>query len=254
MSIKDQFSVRKQLNVGNKSYSYYSLPAFEEQGNGTISNLPFSIKVLLEAAVRQFDGKAITQEHVKQIANWASERDANKEIPFIPARIVLQDFTGVPVVVDLAAMRDTMKRAGGDPKRINPLVPVDLVIDHSVMVDAFGSKEAREYNERVEFERNEERYRFLRWAQTAFDNFRAVPPDTGIVHQVNLEYLASVAATKTVDGETFVYPDSLVGTDSHTTMINGLGIVGWGVGGIERKPECLANRSILLHLRLSASS
>ncbi|ALS24215.1 aconitate hydratase AcnA [Paenibacillus naphthalenovorans] len=239
MSIKDQFSVRKQLNVGNKSYSYYSLPAFEEQGNGTISNLPFSIKVLLEAAVRQFDGKAITQEHVKQIANWASERDANKEIPFIPARIVLQDFTGVPVVVDLAAMRDTMKRAGGDPKRINPLVPVDLVIDHSVMVDAFGSKEAREYNERVEFERNEERYRFLRWAQTAFDNFRAVPPDTGIVHQVNLEYLASVAATKTVDGETFVYPDSLVGTDSHTTMINGLGIVGWGVGGIEAEAGML---------------
>ncbi|MGF9711882.1 aconitate hydratase AcnA [Paenibacillus naphthalenovorans] len=239
MSIKDQFSVRKQLNVGNKSYSYYSLPAFEEQGNGTISNLPFSIKVLLEAAVRQFDGKAITQEHVKQIANWASERDANKEIPFIPARIVLQDFTGVPVVVDLAAMRDTMKRAGGDPKRINPLVPVDLVIDHSVMVDAFGSKEAREYNERLEFERNEERYRFLRWAQTAFDNFRAVPPDTGIVHQVNLEYLASVAATKTVDGETFVYPDSLVGTDSHTTMINGLGIVGWGVGGIEAEAGML---------------
>lgn len=239
MSNKDRFSVRKQLSVGSQSYSYYSLPAFEEQGNGKISNLPFSIKVLLEAAVRQFDGKAITQEHVKQIANWASERDANKEIPFIPARIVLQDFTGVPVVVDLAAMRDTMKRAGGDPKRINPLVPVDLVIDHSVMVDAFGSKEAREYNEKVEFERNEERYRFLRWAQTAFDNFRAVPPDTGIVHQVNLEYLASVAATKTVDGETFVYPDSLVGTDSHTTMINGLGIVGWGVGGIEAEAGML---------------
>lgn len=239
MSNQDQFSVRKQLSVGSNAYSYYSLPTFEEQGNGTISNLPFSIKVLLEAAVRQFDGKAITKEHVKQIANWASERDANKEIPFIPARIVLQDFTGVPVVVDLAAMRDTMKRAGGDPKRINPLVPVDLVIDHSVMVDAFGSKDALEYNEKVEFERNEERYRFLRWAQTAFDNFRAVPPDTGIVHQVNLEYLASVAATKTVDGETFVYPDSLVGTDSHTTMINGLGIVGWGVGGIEAEAGML---------------
>lgn len=239
MSKKDTFSVRKQLNVGGNSYNYYSLQAFEERGNGKVSNLPFSIKVLLEAAIRQFDGKAITNEHVKQIANWASERDANKEIPFIPARIVLQDFTGVPVVVDLAAMRDTMKRAGGDPKRINPLVPVDLVIDHSVMVDAFGSKEALEYNERVEFERNEERYRFLRWAQTAFDNFRAVPPDTGIVHQVNLEYLASVAATKTTDGETEVYPDSLVGTDSHTTMINGLGIVGWGVGGIEAEAGML---------------
>lgn len=239
MSKKDQYSVRKQLNVGNQTYHYYSLPAFEEQGHGSINNLPFSIKVLLEAAVRQFDGKAITSEHVKQIANWAVERDANKEIPFIPARIVLQDFTGVPVVVDLAAMRDTMKRAGGDPKRINPLVPVDLVIDHSVMVDAFGSKDALETNEKIEFQRNEERYRFLRWAQTAFDNFRAVPPDTGIVHQVNLEYLASVAATKTIDGETFVYPDSLVGTDSHTTMINGLGVVGWGVGGIEAEAGML---------------
>ncbi|TVY10176.1 aconitate hydratase AcnA [Paenibacillus cremeus] len=239
MSKQDTYSVRKQLNVSGKSYNYYSLPAFEAQGNGTISNLPFSIKVLLEAAIRQFDGKAITGDHVKQIANWASERDANKEIPFIPARIVLQDFTGVPVVVDLAAMRDTMKRAGGDPKRINPLVPVDLVIDHSVMVDAFGSKEALEFNEKIEFERNEERYKFLRWAQTAFDNFRAVPPDTGIVHQVNLEYLASVAATKTVDGETVVYPDSLVGTDSHTTMINGIGVVGWGVGGIEAEAGML---------------
>ncbi|WP_201317952.1 MULTISPECIES: aconitate hydratase AcnA [unclassified Paenibacillus] len=239
MSNKDQYSVRKQLNVGSQTYNYYSLPAFEEQGHGKINNLPFSIKVLLEAAIRQLDGKAITSEHVKQIANWAVERDANKEIPFIPARIVLQDFTGVPVVVDLAAMRDTMKRAGGDPKRINPLVPVDLVIDHSVMVDAFGSKDALEFNEKIEFERNEERYRFLRWAQTAFDNFRAVPPDTGIVHQVNLEYLASVAATKTVDGETFVYPDSLVGTDSHTTMINGIGVVGWGVGGIEAEAGML---------------
>ncbi|MCZ8514148.1 aconitate hydratase AcnA [Paenibacillus filicis] len=239
MSNKDQYSVRKQLNVGGKTYNFYSLPAFEAQGNGKVANLPFSIKVLLEAAIRQFDGKAITSEHVKQIAGWASERDANKEIPFIPARIVLQDFTGVPVVVDLAAMRDTMKRAGGDPKRINPLVPVDLVIDHSVMVDAFGSKDAIGINEKLEFERNEERYRFLRWAQTAFDNFRAVPPDTGIVHQVNLEYLASVAATKTVDGETYVYPDSLVGTDSHTTMINGLGVVGWGVGGIEAEAGML---------------
>ncbi len=148
MSNKDQYSVRKQLNVGSQTYNYYSLPAFEEQGHGKINNLPFSIKVLLEAAIRQLDGKAITSEHVKQIANWAVERDANKEIPFIPARIVLQDFTGVPVVVDLAAMRDTMKRAGGDPKRINPLVPVDLVIDHSVMVDAFGSKDALEFNEK----------------------------------------------------------------------------------------------------------
>ncbi|NOU93503.1 aconitate hydratase AcnA [Paenibacillus sp. LMG 31456] len=238
MANKDQYSVRKSLDVNGKNYHYYSLPGLEAQGLGNITPLPFSIKVLLEAAVRQFDGRAITSEHVKQIANWTNVRE-DKEIPFIPARIVLQDFTGVPVVVDLAAMRDTMKRSGGDPKRINPLVPVDLVIDHSVMVDAFGSPDALDINMNYEFERNEERYRFLRWAQTAFDNFRAVPPATGIVHQVNLEYLASVAATKVIDGETVVYPDSLVGTDSHTTMINGLGIVGWGVGGIEAEAGML---------------
>lgn len=239
MSANDFNSAARTLEVSGKSYRYFNLQSLEEQGLGKISKLPFSIKVLLEAAVRQFDGRAITREHVKQIAGWSEGRDETKEIPFIPARIVLQDFTGVPVVVDLAAMRDTVKKAGGDPKRINPLVPVDLVIDHSVMVDAFGSPEALEYNMKVEFERNEERYRFLRWAQTAFDNFRAVPPATGIVHQVNLEYLASVAATKTVNGETFVFPDSLVGTDSHTTMINGLGVVGWGVGGIEAEAGML---------------
>jgi aconitate hydratase len=239
MSKKDAFQVRKSLQASGKTYYYYDLQEFEKNGHDGISKLPFSIKVLLEAAIRQFDGRAITNEHVGQIANWANGRDANKEIPFIPARIVLQDFTGVPVVVDLAAMRATVDRIGGDPKRINPLVPVDLVIDHSVMVDAFGTKDALDFNMNIEFERNEERYRFLRWAQTAFDNFRAVPPATGIVHQVNLEYLASVAATKTVDGETEVYPDSLVGTDSHTTMINGLGIVGWGVGGIEAEAGML---------------
>ncbi|TJY42395.1 aconitate hydratase AcnA [Cohnella pontilimi] len=220
------------LQSSGQSFRYYRLQGLEEQGLGPVSKLPFSMKVLLEAAVRQFDGLSITEEHVKQIANWTNGR-VDKEIPLIPARIVLQDFTGVPVVVDLAAMRDTVKQAGGDPKRINPLVPVDLVIDHSVMVDAFGSPDALKYNMDVEFERNEERYRFLRWAQTAFDNFRAVPPATGIVHQVNLEYLASVAAKKNKDGVTEVFPDSLVGTDSHTTMINGLGVVGWGVGGIE---------------------
>lgn len=239
MSGKDQFSTARNLEVGGKNYRYYSLQSLEDQGIGSISTLPYSIKVLLEAAVRQFDGRAITEEHIKQLADWNKGRDENKEIPFIPARIVLQDFTGVPVVVDLAAMRDTVKKAGGDPKKINPLVPVDLVIDHSVMVDAFGTADALEYNMEVEFERNEERYRFLRWAQTAFNNFRAVPPATGIVHQVNLEYLASVAATKTIDGETVVYPDSLVGTDSHTTMINGLGVVGWGVGGIEAEAGML---------------
>ncbi|WCR25309.1 aconitate hydratase AcnA [Paenibacillus thiaminolyticus] len=239
MARTDAFSTARELKVDGKSYRYYSLEALGAQGYQGIDRLPFSIKVLLEAAVRQFDGRAITKDHVNQIAKWADGQDENKEIPFIPSRIVLQDFTGVPVVVDLAAMRDTVKKAGGDPKRINPLVPVDLVIDHSVMVDAFGSDQALEYNMNVEFERNEERYRFLRWAQTAFDNFRAVPPATGIVHQVNLEYLASVAATKEVDGVTEVFPDSLVGTDSHTTMINGLGVVGWGVGGIEAEAGML---------------
>jgi aconitate hydratase len=239
MSKKNHFAERTKLEVGSATYHYYRLQDLEEKGFGNVSRLPFSIKVLLEAAVRQYDGRAITDDHVKQIATWAESRDNNKEIPFIPARIVLQDFTGVPVVVDLAAMRSTMNDAGGDPNRINPLVPVDLVIDHSVMVDASGTKEALGYNMKLEFERNEERYRFLRWAQTAFDNFRAVPPATGIVHQVNLEYLASVATTKKVDGEIEVYPDSLVGTDSHTTMINGLGVVGWGVGGIEAEAGML---------------
>lgn len=232
------YQVEADLQAAGKAYRYYRLQALEEQGLGPVSKLPFSIKVLLEAAIRQFDGRGITEEHVKQLATWTEGRE-DKEIPFIPARIVLQDFTGVPVVVDLAAMRETVKQAGGDPKRINPLVPVDLVIDHSVMVDAFGTADALQYNMDVEFKRNEERYRFLRWAQTAFDNFRAVPPATGIVHQVNLEYLASVAATKTKNGVTEVYPDSLVGTDSHTTMINGLGVVGWGVGGIEAEAGML---------------
>lgn len=232
------YQVQADLQAAGQSYRYYNLQDLEAQGLGPVSKLPFSMKVLLEAAIRQFDGRAITLEHVKQLANWANGRE-DKEVPFIPARIVLQDFTGVPVVVDLAAMRETVKKAGGDPKRINPLVPVDLVIDHSVMVDAFGTPDALKYNMDVEFERNEERYRFLRWAQTAFDNFRAVPPATGIVHQVNLEYLASVAATKKKDGVTEVYPDSLVGTDSHTTMINGLGVVGWGVGGIEAEAGML---------------
>lgn len=239
MPTNDIYSVRSKLQVGDKNYTYYSLPAFADKNGGSISKLPFSIKVLLEAAVRQVDGVAITEEHVKKIANWAEERDANQEIPFKPARIVLQDFTGVPAVVDLAAMRAAMKQMGKDPEKINPLVPVDLVIDHSVMVDAFGDEDSLATNMKLEFERNGERYRFLRWAQTAFNNFRAVPPATGIVHQVNLEYLASVAMTKDVDGETQVFPDSLVGTDSHTTMINGLGVVGWGVGGIEAEAGML---------------
>ncbi|WP_128895170.1 aconitate hydratase AcnA [Longirhabdus pacifica] len=238
MHYKDHFSTQSSLNVNGKSYQYFSLAKLSEQQKSDIEKLPFSIKVLLEAGLRQFDGRAITETHLQQLTNWTTNKE-RKEVPFIPARIVLQDFTGVPVVVDLAAMRNTMEKAGGDPQKINPLVPVDLVIDHSVMVDAFGNENALATNMNLEFERNEERYRFLRWAQTAFDNFRAVPPATGIVHQVNLEYLASVAATKDIDGETYVYPDSLVGTDSHTTMINGLGVAGWGVGGIEAEAGML---------------
>ncbi|WP_028986551.1 aconitate hydratase AcnA [Thermicanus aegyptius] len=234
-----RFDVQAELEVGGKKYVYFRLEGLEEKGIGEVKRLPYSIKVLLEAAVRQYDGRAITGEHVEQLANWASTRDANKEVPFKPSRIVLQDFTGVPAVVDLAAMREAVKKAGGDPEKINPLVPVDLVIDHSVMVDYFGTKDALELNMALEFERNEERYRFLRWAQKAFRNFRVVPPATGIVHQVNLEYLASVVSQKEVDGKTQVFPDSLVGTDSHTTMINGLGVVGWGVGGIEAEAGML---------------
>jgi len=239
MATFNQQATRKALQVGGKSYTYFSLPALEEQGIGAISKLPYSIKVLLEAALRQVDGVGVTEEHIAKLANWTIERDPNQEVPFKPARIVLQDFTGVPAVVDLAAMRAAMERMGQDPNKINPLVPVDLVIDHSVMVDVHGSADALDENMRIEFDRNAERYRFLRWAQTAFNNFRAVPPATGIVHQVNLEYLADVAMTKEVDGETHVFPDSLVGTDSHTTMINGLGILGWGVGGIEAEAGML---------------
>ncbi|UOF90649.1 aconitate hydratase AcnA [Fodinisporobacter ferrooxydans] len=238
-SLKSQ--ARSALQVGNQSYSYYDLLKLENLGVGPVSKLPISIKILLESVVRKMDGRVITDEHVKNLANWqdtSSNEDA-KEVPFMPARIILQDFTGVPAVVDLAAMRQAMKDLGGDPKKINPLIPVDLVIDHSVQVDNFGSDDAISRNEDLEFQRNEERYKFLHWATKAFDNFRAVPPSTGIVHQVNLEYLATVVQQKNVDSEVEVYPDSLVGTDSHTTMINGLGVLGWGVGGIEAEAGML---------------
>jgi aconitate hydratase len=226
------YHIRAKLAVDDKSYTYFCLAKLEEYGVGPISQLPFSIKVLLEAAVRQFDGKAVTKEHIDQLATWTQKRSA-KEIAFKPARIILQDFTGVPAVVDLAALRSAMTRVGGNPERINPLIPVDLVIDHSVMVDRTGTGDALTYNMELEFARNEERYRLLRWAAESLKNFRVVPPATGIVHQVNLEYLASVVVTRKQNGEVVVFPDSLVGTDSHTTMINGLGVVGWGVGGIE---------------------
>lgn len=229
----DLYGSHETLTVGPRSYAYYRLQALEEKGIANISRLPFSIKILLEAVLRQFDGRVITEDHVKALANWDAKAPQPDDVPFKPARILLQDFTGVPVVVDLAALRTAMHKLGGNPDRINPLIPVDLVIDHSVQVDAFGSEEALQFNINREFERNEERYKFLRWAQKAFDNFSVVPPGTGIVHQVNLEYLAKVVQQREVDGETVVFPDSLVGTDSHTTMINGIGVLGWGVGGIE---------------------
>jgi len=229
---------RTRLDDG--SY-YYRLQTLEEKGIGTVSKLPFSIKILLEAALRTMDNRAITEEHVKRIANWNPNARPEEmfEIPFIPSRVILQDFTGVPAVVDLAAMRDAVSRLGLEAEKINPLIPVDLVIDHSVQVDRAGSDTALSFNMEKEFERNQERYKFLRWATQAFTNFRAVPPSVGIVHQVNLEYLASVVTKRETENGTEVLPDSLVGTDSHTTMINGLGVLGWGVGGIEAEAAML---------------
>jgi aconitate hydratase len=236
---KNSFGTRRTLASAAGSTFYYSLTELEKQGFSNISRLPFSIKVLLEAILRECDGYSVTEDDVKNTATFNPKNVLDIEIPFKPARVVLQDFTGVPAVVDLAALRSAMKRMGGDPQKINPIVPVDLVIDHSVMVDAFGSQNAFGFNTKIEFERNMERYQFLRWGQKAFKNFSVVPPARGIVHQVNLEYLAKGVWSRPEDGGVVAYPDSLVGTDSHTTMINGLGVVGWGVGGIEAEAVML---------------
>ncbi|MBX3386242.1 MAG: aconitate hydratase AcnA [Phycisphaeraceae bacterium] len=237
---KDPFNSRSTLTVGGKTYAYYALAALEKQLIGKpIATLPFSIRVLLESMLRNVDGFAVTADDVSGFAAYDAKNPSTDEIPFMPGRVVLQDFTGVPCVVDLASMRDAMKRLGGDPNAINPLVPCDLVIDHSVQVDAYGSGAALTINAQKEFERNTERYEFLKWGQQSLRNFRCVPPATGIVHQVNLEYLSPGVLTKQVGGETVAYPDSCVGTDSHTTMINGLGVVGWGVGGIEAEAVML---------------
>ncbi|GAB4499204.1 MAG: aconitate hydratase AcnA [Anaerolineales bacterium] len=236
--MQDLFKSRDVLTVDKKKYVYYRLDALEKAGLTKLSKLPYSIRIVLEAALRQCNDKEITQADVKNIASW-TPKGARPGIPFLPGRVVMQDFTGVPAVVDLAAMRAAVARLGGDPKRINPLVPVDLVIDHSVQVDFFATAEALNRNTEVEFQRNRERYEFLKWGQKAFSNFRVVPPMTGIVHQVNLEYLANCVMTKEENGETIAFPDTLVGTDSHTTMINGLGVVGWGVGGIEAEAVML---------------
>jgi aconitate hydratase len=234
----DPFHSRSKLDCAGGPVEVFRLSALSDAGLGDVGRLPFSIKVLLESALRHLDGFSVTEDDVRTLARWGGN-GTDGEIPFVPARVLLQDFTGVPCVVDLAAMRDAMKRLGGDPTRINPLIPVDLVIDHSVQVDVFGSEAAIFVNAEKEFERNQERYQFLRWGSQAFRNFRVVPPATGIVHQVNLEYLASVVATKEQDGKRVACPDSLVGTDSHTTMINGLGVVAWGVGGIEAEAVML---------------
>jgi aconitate hydratase len=236
----DTFSTHKSLAVGDRTYRYASLPALAEQGFD-LSRLPFSMKILLENLLRLEDGLAVTKGDIEAIAGWDAAAEPSVEIAFTPARVLLQDFTGVPAVVDLAAMRDAVARLGGDPKSINPGQPVELVIDHSVQVDKFASPDAKSENARIEFERNRERYLFLRWGQQAFDNFKVVPPDTGIVHQVNLEYLARGVMPR-VNGQVedvWAYPDTLVGTDSHTTMINGLGVLGWGVGGIEAEAAML---------------
>ena len=224
-------STKKTLTIGSKDYVYYDLTSLDKLGFD-ISRLPYSIKILLEGALRNYDGNAVTEDHIKRIASWDG-KGSNMEIPFMPSRIVLQDFTGVPVVVDLAAMRTKMQEIGGDPGKINPMVPVDLVIDHSVIIDSFGTRRSFRINVEKEFERNKERYQLLKWAQNNFSNFRVFPPSVGIIHQVNLEYLATVASIRENDGETVLLPDTLVGTDSHTTMINGIGVLGWGVGGIE---------------------
>ena len=238
----DEFGARTRLECSGGSGVLYRIQKLEEEGVAEVSRLPYSIKILLEAALRQCDGFEITREDVERIARWSPETAGKEEIPFKPARVVMQDFTGVPAVVDLAAMRDAVADLGGDPEKVNPLIPVDLVIDHSVQVDYYGIREALAMNAAREFERNRERYEFLRWGQESFDNFRVVPPATGIVHQVNLEYLAQVVQEQ--DGE--FYPDSLVGTDSHTTMINGLGVLGWGVGGIEAEAVMLGQPIYML--------
>lgn len=244
MAKNDVFQSRKSFELNGKRYHYYRLSALEEAGVANVSKLPYSIKVLLESVLRQVDGRVITKEHVENLAKWGSEEVKDAEVPFKPSRVILQDFTGVPAVVDLASLRKAMADMGGNPDKINPDIPVDLVIDHSVQVDKYGTPDALKANMELEFERNAERYQFLSWAQKAFKNYRAVPPATGIVHQVNLEYLANVVhAVENNDGELEAYPDTLVGTDSHTTMINGIGVLGWGVGGIEAEAGMLGQPS-----------
>ncbi len=243
--MSDSFSTRTSLEVNGKRYAYYSLPKLAERFD--IGRLPYSLKILLENLLRHEDGGVtVGKDHIEAVAKWDPKAEPDTEIAFMPARVVLQDFTGVPCVVDLAAMRDAVVKLGGRPEQINPLIPSELVIDHSVQVDVFGKADALDLNGKIEFQRNKERYGFLRWGQKAFDNFKVVPPNTGIVHQVNLEHLARVVMTGERDGETMAYPDTVFGTDSHTTMINGIGVLGWGVGGIEAEAAMLGQPSSML--------
>ncbi|MBI4046223.1 MAG: aconitate hydratase, partial [Devosia nanyangense] len=242
----NSFNSKATLTVGGKTYTYFSIPEAEKNGLPGVSKLPHSLKVVLENLLRFEDGRTVTKEDIKAFVTWLTEKTSEHEISYRPARVLMQDFTGVPAVVDLAAMRDATAKLGADPQKINPLVPVDLVIDHSVMVDSFGTQLAFNHNVELEYERNGERYEFLRWGQQAFDNFRVVPPGTGICHQVNLEYLAQTVWTKDENGETVAYPDTLVGTDSHTTMVNGLSVLGWGVGGIEAEAAMLGQPITML--------
>ena len=250
---QDTLNTKSTLVVDGKTYLYFSLPEAAKT-LGDVLRLPMSLKVLLENVLRFEDGRSYSVKDAQSIAGWLAEGRSSEEVPFNPSRILMQDFTGVPGVVDLAAMRDGIIALGGDPQKINPLVPVDLVIDHSVIVDEFGSPKAFKQNVDLEYQRNGERYEFLRWGQSAFDNFRVVPPGTGICHQVNLEYLAQTVWTKTEDGTELAYPDSLVGTDSHTTMVNGLAVLGWGVGGIEAEAAMLGQPLSMLIPEVLASS
>src|SRR5579885_3407513 len=244
----DVFGARQTLEVAGGPVIYYRLDSLTKRGVQGLDRLPYTVKILLENALRHVDGEIVTEKEVLALANWVPGQSAQSdaEYPFMPARVLLQDFTGVPAVADLAAMCSAMARMGGDPQKVNPLVPADLVIDHSVQVDQFGSTLAFQRNVEREYERNSERYGLLRWGQQAFSNFRVVPPGTGICHQVNLEYLASVVMTREESGEVVAFPDTLVGTDSHTTMINGLGVLGWGVGGIEAEAVLLGQPLYLL--------
>ena len=246
MAAKNTFQTRDTLTVDGNSFTYFSLNKLADQLQVDLKQLPISIRILIENLLRHEDGKLVTRAHIEALTRWSPVPETTSEIPYLPARVLMQDFTGVPAIVDLAAMRDALARMGGDPKQINPQIPVHLVVDHSVQVDQFGTTGSFAYNAEKEFERNRERYTFLKWGQKSFENFNVVPPATGICHQVNLEYLAQVVMTSVNNGEKWIYPDTLLGLDSHTTMINGIGVLGWGVGGIEAEAVMLGQPYYML--------